>query len=161
MSLEPSVTGSPAPDTAPSAVRFVPDPKRSTVASRSKEQPMSDLAMPDLQTHVGLAIRDLTVTFGGAVAVDHVSLDAPPGRITGLIGPNGAGKTTTFNTCCGLLRPSGGRVLLFGDDVTHEAPSQRARRGLGRTFQRMELVTTMTVDLNVSFGAECRRVGGN
>ncbi|MGH9038590.1 MAG: ATP-binding cassette domain-containing protein, partial [Acidimicrobiia bacterium] len=86
-----------------------------------------------------LAIDHLTVTFGGVTAVDDVSLAAPPGRITGLIGPNGAGKTTMFNVCGGFLRPTAGRVLLDDEDVTGASPTQRARRGVGRTFQRIEL----------------------
>lgn len=109
----------------------------------------------------GLDIIDLTVTYGGNKAVSGVSLSAPLGRITGLIGPNGAGKTTTFNACSGLLRPSGGTVRLFGADVTGRSPAVRARMGLGRTFQRMELVNAMTARTNVALGAECRLVGAN
>ncbi|HYT39880.1 MAG TPA: ATP-binding cassette domain-containing protein, partial [Acidimicrobiia bacterium] len=65
-----------------------------------------------MSTEPGLNVEELTVRYGGAVAVDNLSLEAPRGRLTGLIGPNGAGKTTTFNACSGLLRPSTGRVLL-------------------------------------------------
>src|SRR5207248_10724575 len=82
----------------------------------------------------GLAVRDLTVRYGGHVAVRDTTLEAPLGRITGLIGPNGAGKTTIFNACSGLLRPNGGSVELFGHDVTAASPAARARMGLGRTF---------------------------
>jgi ABC-type branched-subunit amino acid transport system ATPase component len=118
---------------------------------------------PQLSVHPqltdGLQIRDLTVAFGGNVAVDSVSLAAPIGRITGLIGPNGAGKTTTFNACSGLLRPRAGSVR-FGDiDVTHRSPARRARMGLGRTFQRVEVCENMTVAENVRAGCEARAAG--
>jgi ABC-type branched-subunit amino acid transport system ATPase component len=102
----------------------------------------------------GLEVSGLTVRFGGLVAVDGVSLGAPTGRLTGLVGPNGAGKTTTFNACSGLLRPSEGTVRLFGADVSRLSPSARAQRGLGRTFQRMELYDSMTVAENVALGHE-------
>ncbi|MCA1841707.1 MAG: ATP-binding cassette domain-containing protein, partial [Actinobacteria bacterium] len=71
------------------------------------------------------------------------------------------GKTTTFNACSGLLRPAGGRILLFGSDVTHRSPAARARRGLGRTFQRMELFTSMTVAENVALAPAARQAGSN
>jgi len=112
-------------------------------------------------TSTGLEIIDLTVRYGGSVAVDHVSISAPLGRLTGLIGPNGAGKTTTFNACSGLLRPTTGRVVLFGRDVTKLGPASRARRGLGRTFQRMELFTSMTVAENVALAREARFAGSH
>ncbi|MDQ1492488.1 MAG: hypothetical protein QOJ23_5002, partial [Actinomycetota bacterium] len=79
----------------------------------------------------GLEVVDLTVRYGGHLALDHITLQAPIGRLTGLIGPNGAGKTTTFNACSGLLRPSTGRVLLRGNDVTRRGPAARARFGIG------------------------------
>ena len=109
----------------------------------------------------GLEITDLSVRYGGHLAVDHVNLSAPIGRLTGLIGPNGAGKTTTFNACSGLLKPTTGRVLLRGDDVTRRGPAARARLGIGRTFQRMELFTSMTVAENVALGREARLAGSN
>ena len=111
----------------------------------------------------GLVAENLTVRFGGLVAVDGVSLHAPPGRITGLIGPNGAGKTTTFNGCSGLV-PCDGRIFLDGSDVTHANPTARARQGLGRTFQKMELFDRLTVFENASLAYEAtltyRRFGG-
>jgi ABC-type branched-subunit amino acid transport system ATPase component len=102
----------------------------------------------------GLDIVGLTVRFGGHVAVDDVSLSAPLARLTGLIGPNGAGKTTIFNACSGLKQPTHGQILLFGADATALAPAARAQRGLGRTFQRMELFGSMTVAENVALGRE-------
>ncbi|HTC80682.1 MAG TPA: ATP-binding cassette domain-containing protein, partial [Acidimicrobiia bacterium] len=107
----------------------------------------------------GLRLEGITVRFGGHVAVDGLSLSAPVGRITGLIGPNGAGKTTTFNACSGLQSVASGRVYLDGEDVTGLGPAPRARRGLGRTFQRMELFDTMTVRENVEIGREALLAG--
>jgi ABC-type branched-subunit amino acid transport system ATPase component len=107
-----------------------------------------------------LEVRDLTIRFGGHTAVDSLSLRAPAGRITGLIGPNGAGKSTTFNACSGLLAPSSGQVRLGGQDVTALRPERRARLGLGRTFQRMELFDSVTVADNVALGLEARLAGG-
>jgi ABC-type branched-subunit amino acid transport system ATPase component len=109
----------------------------------------------------GLTVERLTVRYGGAVAVNDLSLAAPLGVLTGLIGPNGAGKTTTFNACSGLLRPSEGRILLFGSDVTHVAPPARARLGLGRSFQRMELFDSLSVAQNVRLGREAAIAGRN
>jgi ABC-type branched-subunit amino acid transport system ATPase component len=106
-----------------------------------------------------LEVRNLTVRFGGLVAVDDVSLVAPGGAITGLIGPNGAGKTTTFNACTGIITPTAGTVRLGGQDLHHHSPSWRARLGLGRTFQRMELFETMTVRDNVALGREALLAG--
>ena len=109
----------------------------------------------------GLSIEEVRVAFGGLVAVDGVTLDAPRGRITGLIGPNGAGKTTTFNACSGVLRPSTGHVWLDGEDVTTLPTQARARRGLGRTFQRMELFDSLSVFENVAMGREAGQAGSN
>ena len=102
----------------------------------------------------GLSVENLSVRYGGLRAVEGVSLDAPAGRLTGLIGPNGAGKTTTFNALCGLVKPSAGTIRLFGEDVSHLSPPARAQRGLGRTFQRMELFDSLTVEENVALGRE-------
>ncbi|HVU72725.1 MAG TPA: ABC transporter ATP-binding protein [Mycobacteriales bacterium] len=107
----------------------------------------------------GLQIQDVVVRYGGHIAVNKISLAAPVGRITGLIGPNGAGKTTTFNACSGLLRPTSGSVHLFGEDVTRMSPQRRAQRGLGRTFQRMELFDSLTVRDNVALGREAGLAG--
>jgi ABC-type branched-subunit amino acid transport system ATPase component len=109
----------------------------------------------------GLVTRKLSVSYGGVLAVNQLSLSAPEQRITGLIGPNGAGKTTTFNACNGVLRPSSGTVHLFGADVTRLPTGSRARMGLGRTFQRVEIVSNISVVANVSLGLEARLVGQN
>jgi len=110
---------------------------------------------------VGVEVRGLSVRYGGVAALDDVSLDAPLGRCTGLIGPNGAGKTTFFNACFGMLTETTGHVSLFGASLDRLSPAARARRGMARTFQRMELFDTMTVEENVQMGAEAAWVGGN
>jgi ABC-type branched-subunit amino acid transport system ATPase component/branched-subunit amino acid ABC-type transport system permease component len=108
-----------------------------------------------------LEVRDLTVRYGGVVAVDHVSLTVPSASITGLIGPNGAGKTSTFNACCGLLKPSTGRVLFKDRDISKLGPSGRARLGIGRTFQKVELFNSLTVLENVALGQEAKLAGSD
>jgi ABC-type branched-subunit amino acid transport system ATPase component len=106
------------------------------------------VAMPDL------SVEELSVHFGGLVAVDNVSLRGSSGTITGLIGPNGAGKTTTFNACAGAVRSHSGRVQLGQDSLDQLSTAARAARGLGRTFQRIELFDSMTVSQNVALGHE-------
>ena len=109
----------------------------------------------------GLEVQHLTVRYGGVVAVDNASLRAPCGAITGLIGPNGAGKTTTFNACSGLLKPTSGHVRLHDHDITNASPAVRARRGLGRTFQRVQLFESLDVRTNIELARECAVAGGN
>ncbi|MGX7678430.1 ABC transporter permease subunit [Jatrophihabitans sp. DSM 45814] len=128
-----------------------------TVAS-AVESPKSAAPKPG---RTGLKIENLTVRYGGAVAVNSLNLEAPTGRITGLIGPNGAGKTTSFNACSGLVRPSEGKVYLHGKDVTSVGSPARARLGLGRTFQKMELFDSLTVRENVALGVEATMAGKN
>jgi ABC-type branched-subunit amino acid transport system ATPase component/branched-subunit amino acid ABC-type transport system permease component len=110
---------------------------------------------------IGLEVRGLSVRFGGVSAVREVSLTAPMASITGLVGPNGAGKTTTFNACSGLVRPSDGEIILHGRDVTSLGPSGRSRLGLGRSFQRVELFSSLTVRENVALGREASLAGAN
>jgi ABC-type branched-subunit amino acid transport system ATPase component len=109
----------------------------------------------------GLVVEGVEVHYGGLVAVQGVSLHAPEGRITGLIGPNGAGKTTMFNALSGLLQPHSGSIRLFDEDVRRQSPASRAQRGLGRTFQRMELFDSLTVFDNVALGREAGLAGRN
>jgi ABC-type branched-subunit amino acid transport system ATPase component len=106
-----------------------------------------------------LEVRNLTVRFGGLLAVSELSLSVPEGAITALIGPNGAGKTTTFGACSGLVRPAAGSVHLFGEDVTSVSVAARGRRGIARTFQRMQLFDSLTVAENVAMGREASLAG--
>ncbi len=96
-----------------------------------------------------LAATGLSRRFGGIQAARQVDLELRPGEVVALVGPNGAGKTTIFNLLTGFLRPDAGRVYLDGEDITHLAPWQRARRGLVRTFQDVRVFQRMTVLDNV------------
>jgi ABC-type branched-subunit amino acid transport system ATPase component/ABC-type branched-subunit amino acid transport system permease subunit len=107
----------------------------------------------------GLDLAHVTVRYGGHVALNDVSLIAPVGRITGLIGPNGAGKTTLFNVASGLVRPAVGTARLHDADMSTLDPAARARHGLGRTFQKMELFDSLTTIQNVSLGREAGQAG--
>jgi ABC-type branched-subunit amino acid transport system ATPase component len=109
--------------------------------------------------HDSLVLEDVMVKFGGLVAVGGVSIQVRVGQPVGLIGPNGAGKTTTFNACSGLVKPHAGKVRLFGEDITHKRPAARARLGLGRTFQLMELYDRLSVRQNVAMGLEAKLAG--
>lgn len=101
-----------------------------------------------------LEAHNVEVAFGGVRALDDVSVSAMRGQVTGLIGPNGAGKTTLLGVLSGLVRPRRGTVTIGGRDVTGSGPSQRARLGMSRTFQRIELWESMTVAQNVRTAAD-------
>jgi branched-chain amino acid transport system ATP-binding protein len=109
-----------------------------------------------------LETQDLTIRFGGHVAVDRVSCSFEPGTLTAIVGPNGAGKTTWFNLISGQLRASAGRVLLHGTDITAEGPAARTRRGIGRAFQLTQLFPGLPVRENVRLVVQSRaRLGLN
>jgi len=108
------------------------------------------LSPPSLET------KDLTIRFGGHVAVDAVSCAFRPGELTAIVGPNGAGKTTYFNLMSGQLRATSGAVLVKGADVTRLGAPQRARLGLGRAFQLTNLFPGLSVMENVRLATQAR-----
>ena len=107
-----------------------------------------------------LETKNLTIRFGGHVAVDRVSCAFTPGTLTAIVGPNGAGKTTYFNLISGQLRASAGAVWLDGADITHESASARTHRGLGRAFQLTQLFPGLSVLENVRLAVQSRRKQG-
>ena len=144
-------TATPATAT-PAATSPAPGPP--VLAAAAQAVPLNGRSRPGRAATAGLDLAHVTVRFGGHVAVNDVSLTAPVGRITGLIGPNGAGKTTLFNVASGLVRPASGTLRLHGADMSGLDPAARARHGLGRTFQKMELFDSLTTRENVSLGRE-------
>ncbi len=110
---------------------------------------MSHVDLPGGSGAPLLRVEDVVVQFGGVTAVDHASFTVDGGRITGLIGPNGAGKTTCFNVISGLQKPTRGKVRFQGRNVTGTPVHRRAKRGIGRTFQRLEAFGSLTVRENV------------
>jgi branched-chain amino acid transport system ATP-binding protein len=107
-----------------------------------------------------LEVSGVTVRFGGLTALDRVDLCVARSGVTGLIGPNGAGKTTLFNVVSGLQAPTSGTVRLGGRRVDPWSPARRARAGVARTFQRLELFAGLSVRDNLMTGWESRRPGG-
>jgi branched-chain amino acid transport system ATP-binding protein len=103
-----------------------------------------------------LAVRGVTMRFGGIVALDAVSFDMTEGQIVGLIGPNGAGKTTLFNCVSRLYTPNEGDLLFQGQSIVRDNPHHVAALGIGRTFQNLALFPTMTVLQNVMIGVHAR-----
>ncbi len=136
VSLVASINGPESPPKQPARVgkkKRAPEPER----------PAREESPAIMQT------QSVTVQFGGLTAVSDVSLSVREGEIVGLIGPNGAGKTVTFNSIAGLVVPTSGRVFLFGQDVTNAAVHERARMGVARTFQAIQLFPQLTVFENL------------
>ena len=148
----PAVTESPAE--APVAGTAQPPAARATANGGHRAAVAARRAASE-----GIDLAHVTVRYGGHVAVNDVSLNAQVGAITGLIGPNGAGKTTLFNVASGLVKPANGTLRLHGADISALDAAGRARRGLGRTFQKMELFESLTVAENVSLGREAGQAG--
>jgi len=107
-----------------------------------------------------LRAEHVTVRFGGNQALTDVDVDVRVGEVTGLIGPNGAGKTTLFNVITGLLAPTTGRIAFDGRDVSRLDTHKRARLGIARTFQRLELFTDLSVRDNLRVAGEIRNTWG-
>jgi branched-chain amino acid transport system ATP-binding protein len=103
-----------------------------------------------------LEVAGVSVSFGGVRALSDVELDIEAESVTGLIGPNGAGKTTLFNVVCGFQAPDSGRVTLDGKDITDLKPFRRAREGIARTFQRLEVFGSLSTRDNIRVAAEVR-----
>lgn len=126
-------------------IRLVsPTPERAEL-----EEPESEPVAPK-----SLEVSNLTVRFGGVVAVDDVSLDVHPGEVVGLIGPNGAGKTTVIDAVTGFVKPSGGTMTLGDDSIGGWGASRRSNAGLRRSFQSLELFEDVTVEDNIKSGAD-------
>jgi ABC-type branched-subunit amino acid transport system ATPase component len=105
-------------------------------------------------------VRDVTVRFGGVVALDVVSMELLEGELVALIGPNGAGKTTLFNVVSGIQRPAAGDVIYAGQSINGLDPSLRSRMGIGRTFQTPQAFGSLTVLDNLLLPAWLPRYGG-
>ncbi|GAA4021901.1 ABC transporter ATP-binding protein [Actimicrobium antarcticum] len=110
-----------------------------------------------MSSGISLETRDLTIRFGGHVAVNAVSCAFGPGTLTAIVGPNGAGKTTYFNLISGQLKPSAGQVLLHGRDLSHLSAPARTHAGLGRAFQLTSLFPNLSVLENIRLALQSRR----
>lgn len=144
-STQPSVNGS-----RPQSSEAIPAPAprvgdRQPVTWRTITLPPRHLPPDREDRRILVAAEGVTVRFGGLIAVNNVSLTVREHEIVGLIGPNGAGKTTTFNSIAGLNVPTSGRISIYGHDVTNWTVDQRARLGVGRTFQAIQLLPQLSV----------------
>ena len=129
--------------------RIRPPAKLAPVAIKPLEL---DISMTDASPL--LRLENLQKNFGGVKAVDGISIEVARGTVHALIGPNGSGKTTTLNVLNGIYKPTAGRILVDGQDVTQEAPHLRAAHGVGRTFQNIRLFPALSVLENVMIGAQ-------
>src|SRR5213593_5270063 len=104
-----------------------------------------------------LTTEALTVRFGGLAALTNVSLRVPSGEIRGIIGPNGAGKSTFFNCLTGVLRPTSGRIMFNGEDITGLPPDRISQKGIARSYQITNILPNATTLENVRIAAQSRR----
>jgi branched-chain amino acid transport system ATP-binding protein/branched-chain amino acid transport system permease protein len=130
--------------------RFTRPPERIEVG---RVRPL-ELDIPVTEASPILELRDVRKHFGGVKAVDGVDIQVSRGTVHALIGPNGSGKTTILNVLNGIYRPTGGRIVLDGDDVTGASPHERAGHGLGRTFQNIRLFSALSALENVMVGGQ-------
>src|SRR5579862_5751701 len=107
-----------------------------------------------------LTLRGVCKSFGGIQAVSQITFDVHPGECVGLVGPNGAGKTTLFNCVCGQLRPETGEILFDGSELIGLPTYKRARLGIGRTYQKVEVFTDMSVRDHLLVAERARRGEG-
>ncbi|MDQ0924385.1 branched-chain amino acid transport system ATP-binding protein [Pseudarthrobacter sp. W1I19] len=171
MSVEKAATGSSAvPEHAGTdpSVPVVPGMDIEALAEAGVDQDLAEKVAPDrdIAVEVGdniVEVQNLTIKFGGLVALDNISFTIKRGEILGLIGPNGAGKTTCFNAMTGVYKPSSGKVLLEGQALNGLKQHKITRLGLSRTFQNIRLFGEMTALENVVVGLDARHktsVGG-
>ncbi|KDA05786.1 branched-chain amino acid ABC transporter substrate-binding protein [Microbacterium sp. CH12i] len=121
---------------------------------------MSTPVLPERKTSgAALRVEGLGLQIGGATILKDVDLDIAPGTLVGVIGPNGAGKTTLFNAISGVIKPTAGRILLDGEDITGLSVPKRARAGLGRTFQTSSLFPKLSILENVRIAAQAAQGG--
>jgi branched-chain amino acid transport system ATP-binding protein len=116
-----------------------------------------DIATASSSSSTALRATEITVRFGGLVALNQAGLEVTSGTIVGLMGPNGAGKSTLFDVICGLRAPSAGSVTVAGIDITNWGPTRRARLGLARTFQQLSTFASLSVVENLLVAREARR----
>ncbi len=136
-----------------------PDPERAPQGRVRRRRPRRTALRRGALSDSLLIAEDVRKEFGGLVAVNGVDFEIPRGSIVSLIGPNGAGKTTFFNMLTGVYKPTGGRILFDGDDVTGKPPHAITARGIGRTFQNIRLFAEMTALENVLVGMHARLTG--
>jgi len=146
-----------ASDTAATADTTATTAERSDSDGDGTAAPDTTTDQTDATTQTPLEVEGIRKTFGGIVAVDHVSFDVESGTLTGLIGPNGAGKSTTFNLITGMLQPDEGTVRFNGEDITGLEPHEISTRGLARTFQIARELEEMTVLENMMLAPKGQR----
>ncbi|MDQ0676262.1 branched-chain amino acid transport system ATP-binding protein [Pseudarthrobacter siccitolerans] len=171
MSAEKAATGSsavPEPADVDPSVAVAPGMDIEALAEAGVDQDLAEKVAPDrdIAVEVGdniVEVQNLTIKFGGLVALDNISFNIKRGEILGLIGPNGAGKTTCFNAMTGVYKPTSGKVLLEGQALNGLKQHRITRLGLSRTFQNIRLFGEMTALENVVVGLDARHrtsVGG-